>query len=127
MGYEKVSSLLERVYEAQSMVHDRDNLGSEEFISSVLSEVVVYLEENAFISVKDRLPAMPHADWEYDSVCVLGAVENEYGRRWTKPVRFERTKLRGKQVELWTEPDGRLMWNCEVTHWREYPAPPEKD
>ena len=123
MEGEEMTSLLSRVYEAQNRVQDRD-LGSEEVISSVLSEVAVYLEENEFVKTEDQLPTFRHDDWDYDSVGVIGVLKSESGTRYVKPVYYERTKIRGKRVERWKDWYGRLLQGYEVTHWRKFPALP---
>ena len=126
MEGEKMTSLLSRIYEAQNRAQDRD-LGSEEVILSVLSEVAVYLEENEFVKTEDQLPTFRHEDWDYDSVGVIGVLKSESGTRYVKPVYYERTKIRGKRVERWKDWYGRLLQGYEVTHWRKFPAPPVEE
>ena len=126
MEGEKMTSLLSRVYEAQNSAQDRD-LGSEEVILSVLSEVAVYLEENEFVKTEDQVPTFRHEDWDYDSVGVIGVLKSESGTRYVKPVYYERTKIRGKRVERWKDWHGRLLQGYEVTHWRKFPAPPVEE
>ena len=120
----KVDTLLSKVYEAQQRVSDPE---ARAFVASVLSDVAANLEEHSFISVHDRTPAFRHADWTYASEHVMGVLKTDDGRRFTQPVRYEKTIVRGKPVERWTELDGRLLWGCEVTHWAPYPEPPEEE
>jgi hypothetical protein len=119
-----MTDLLTKVYEAQGKVFDATE---QTFIASVLSSVAVYLDEHSFISVHDHTPVFHHADWAYTSESVIGALKSEDGHRFVRPVRYEKTIVRGQPVERWTELDGRLLWGCEVTHWMPYPEPPEED
>jgi hypothetical protein len=122
-----MDSLLKKVYEAQESISGKKEQSLSDYaVSAVLNEVAEYLRENEFYSVEDKLPEF-QTDYDYASVYVLGAVKSENGEKHTKPVRYERTILRGKRVERWTEPDGRLLWTDEVTHWRYYPKAPGEE
>lgn len=119
-----MDTLLKKVYEAQERVSD---VSEQTFVADVLSSVAVYLEEHSFISVQDHKPVFRHANWAYASESVIGVLKAEDGRRFTRPVRYEKTIVHGQPIERWTELDGRLLWGCEVTHWMPYPEPPEED
>ena len=90
------------------------------YMRNIIDELKT-MANGGFIKSEEKLPTIPHDDWDYDSTGVIGVIENDFGTHWVKPVRYERTKVRGKRVERWTDWDGRLMGNYKVIYWRPFP------
>lgn len=119
-----MNALLQRVYHAQSLEEGREFQELADYeISEVLTEVAVYLQENDFVSVNDRLPVFER-DYDYTDVHLILVIKTDSGRLRTIPGRYERTVLRGKRVERWVDNEGRKLYD-PVVYWRPYPDPPE--
>lgn len=72
-----------------------------------------------WISVKERLPKLPNAQWA--SRMVIACYDNDR----VSPMIYERTFVRGKSVERWKYHWDRIA-DVEVTHWMPLPEPPEE-
>lgn len=75
---------------------------------------------NQWISVEERLPELPEAEYCYEDVLV--AVKG-----WKRAVemRYERTVIRGKRVERWKYWD--RIFNLRITHWMPLPEAPKEE
>lgn len=123
-----MSTLLNEVYEAKSLLCDRENQELADYtLSAVLSRVAEYLQREKFVSVKKRLPEFTHKNWTYTSETVIGSILTDSGIRYTAPVRYEKTLLRGKPVERWADIHGGIFRDRKVTHWRPFPVLDEND
>ena len=76
---------------------------------------------DGWISVEDRLPIIPKNAARLNSYkkCV---VSDECKN--VKECYFIRKTVRGKQIERWEEPSGRMP-HRKITHWMPLPQPPE--
>ena len=117
-----MNNLLDEVWKAQNMISGKETQDLSDYtLSSVLSKVAEYLRQETFVSVTERLPEFTHKDWKYTSEYVLGSILTDNGRRYTAPVRYEKTVIRGKSTERWTDYNGNLFRDRKVTHWRPFP------
>ena len=121
-----MNSLIEKVNAAMTAIENKPEQDSADYAAfSALSETLQYLQKERFISVDERLPVIK-GDCDYECLRLIVAVRNTYGDTRVCPAKWERTLVRGKRVERWTDWTGRLMENTwqTVTHWKEFPECP---
>ncbi len=118
-----MNPLLKKVYDAQAAEYSRGNQDLVDYtVTAVLNEVANYLKENDFVSVDESLPVLE--DWDYARADFIIVRRMKTGGLRTCPGQYQRSVVRKKRVERWTDAAGRVL--TDVAYWKKYPEPPQE-